>query len=199
MRSVILSCLLILLTGNAVYAQQKFKIVQLNEDYETNYIADQQGNIIRKVADKFFMPFLPGELGYFQVFQEKGKPEWCAIDIDGNILFNIYNTEIGTPSPDELREGKIRIVDDSGRIGFGNEKGEVVIPPQFEMVSSFYNGKAIIGGKCRKVPWGDHHEDGCEHYSISCQKHGYIDSTGTVVKFGDIDFETIRKEIGWKP
>ena len=74
------------------------------------------------------------------------------------ILFEVYNqgNEI---NPDYLVENKIRIVDENQKIGFANEKGQIIIKPQFEMVTSFHNGKAIIAESCEKIPWKKHTEE----------------------------------------
>jgi hypothetical protein len=86
------------------------------------------------------------------------------------------------------------------RIGFANEKRQIVIKPQFELVSSFHNGKAIIGTDCKKMLWDEHEkEEDCHHYSIFCKKFGYINEKGEVVKLGNYTFEEIKTEIDWKP
>ncbi|MDY3521964.1 WG repeat-containing protein [Riemerella anatipestifer] len=75
----------------------------------------------------------------------------------------------------------------------------IIIPPQFEMVSSFNKGKAIIAEKCVRKPWIEHpKENDCQHYSIECQKHGYINKKGKIIKFGNFTFEEIQNQINWK-
>ena len=121
---------------------------------------------------------------------------WAAIDAKEKILFNVYNASNGEPNPDILVEGKIRIVNSDNLIGFANSNGQVVIKPQFESVSTFYKGKAIIGKNCKEVPWDKHEsENGCHHYLIVCRKHGYINTKGVVIKLGNFTFEKIMKEI----
>jgi predicted Rdx family selenoprotein len=141
------------------------------------------------------------KLGYFAVFMIADTTGMFAIDVDEKILFEVYNRDVGVPYPDELIEGKIRIVDNDDRIGFANEFGQVVIEPQFEVATTFNKGKAIIGKECIKVPW--HTEDGqaddCIRYSIECEKFGYIDANGQIKKIGDYTFDEIQEEINWTP
>lgn len=46
--------------------------------------------------------------------------------------------------PDYLSEGLMRIQDSNGKIGYADEKGEVVIPPQFAFGHPFKNGQAKV-------------------------------------------------------
>lgn len=140
------------------------------------------------------------DYGYFAVFIMADTQGMFAIDVDENILFEVFNQEVGVPYPDELMEGKIRIVDNDDRVGFANEFGQVVIEPQFEVATSFNKGKAIIGRECRKIPWhNDDDEKGdCTHYSIECKEYGYIDSKGDIKKIGQYTFDQIQEEIEWE-
>ena len=125
-----------------------------------------------------------------------GRIRW-AIDLKENYLFEVYNTSPGEPSPDELIDGKIRIVDKQGRLGFANAKGEIIIKPQFEFATEFSNGKAIIGQSCKKVLW-DKHQDGIDnHYSILCDRYGYINEEGQITELGNFTYEEIAKKINF--
>ncbi|HVK96899.1 MAG TPA: WG repeat-containing protein [Flavisolibacter sp.] len=185
-----------------LYGQKKFKVVEKETDtWRSIYsLIDEQGKVIRELdTAKYYMCFNTDQYVYFGIFGVKGRSGWTAIDADENILFKIYNTSFGEPSPDYLVENKIRIVDEQEKIGFANNKGEIIIRPQYEMATAFHKGKAIIGEKCRKVPWGEHEkESGCHHYSIECGKYGYINEKGKELKMGTFSFEQIMKEINWK-
>ncbi len=163
-------------------------------------LVDEQGKLIRQLdTSKYYVSFNNGQFGYFAVFGKKESSGWTAIDANENELFKVYNTSFGEPSPDDLIENKIRIVDENGKIGFANNKGEIIIKPQFEIATSFHNGKAIIGEICKKVPWDEHaKETDCHHYSIECKTHGFINEKGIVIKKGEYSFEQIMKEIDWK-
>lgn len=188
-----------LLLKTACFSQTKFQIVTQNDDYETYYVADGKGEIIKQLDTIYHLAFQSETMGYFHVFAIEGQKGWCAIDFNEKILFHVYNTENGTPSPDEIVNDRIRIVEND-LVGFANEKGEIVIKPQFEIASGFNNGHAIIAKKCSLVPWDleEHLAGTCEHYSTVCEQHGYIDLTGKIIKFGDFTFEEMAKKAGWK-
>jgi len=165
-------------------------------------MVDEEGKTI-KVLDtaKYSISFNDESYRYFAVFGIKGEKEWCAIDSNEKILFKVYNTSFGEPSPDEIIDNKIRIVDKNNKIGFADYKGTIIIKPQFEIATSFYEGKAIIGEICDKVPWElpeeQSHSD-CHHYSIVCKKHGFINNKGKIIELGNYTFEEIQKKINWK-
>ena len=183
------------------FSQKKFQIVYQNNDYYTPYIADKNGNIIKKLDSSIYgLNYRPETLGYFSIFSLKDEnSNWTAIDINEKRLFNVLNTEYGTPSPDDLIENKIRIVDENKKIGFANSKGEIIIPPKYEQVSTFHKGKAIIGQRCKLIPWIEHpKENDCHHYSVKCEEHGYINEKGEIIELGKFTFEEIANKIKWK-
>ena len=90
-------------------------------------------------------------------------------------------------------------MNDEGKIGFANKKGKIIISPEFEQVTNFHKGKAIIGKECTKIPWLDHPtESDCNHYSVKCEKNGYINRKGKMIELGNFTFEEIANKIGWK-
>lgn len=182
----------------SVISAQKFQIIYRNNNYSTAYIADKNGKIIKKLDDSFGLNYRPGTMGYFSIFAINGEEGWTAVDINGKKLFQVLNSEIGTPSPDDVIDGKIRIVGKNGKIGFADEKGKVIIRPQFEEVSSFHKGKAIIGEGCKAIPWTHSQETDCRHYYTQCKKYGYIDEKGKIIEFGEYTFEEIAKKIKWE-
>ena len=185
------------------FSQERFKVVERYPGGSQILfdLIDEDGNLIRTLdKDKYFPISLNQEgYGYFAIFGFYEKSGWYAIDANENIIFQVYNTSFGEPSPDNLIENKIRIVDKMGLIGYANQLGEIIIEPQFEIASSFHNNKAIIGSTCKKEPIGEHDEKGgCEHFSITCQQNGYINTDGEIRKIGDYTFEEIMEEIGWQ-
>ena len=184
-------------------AQIKFKVdVKETNTWRNIYSLIDEKNKTIKVLDsaKYYVSMSGSDFGYFAIFGKKNHAGWSAIDSNENVLFQVYNTSFGEPTPDYLIEYKIRIIDESDKIGFANDKGRIIIPPQFEIATSFHNGKAIIGSKCEKIPWNEHAKEGdCHHYSIICKNHGYINEAGKILKIGNYQFEEIQKEIDWKP
>ena len=183
--------------------QTKFKIkeVETKNWKSIYYIVDEKGKMIKELDSAKYITYMDYdfEYKYFTIFLIKGEKGWCAIDKDENILFKVYNTSFGEPSPDKLVDNKIRIVDSNDKIGFADYKGNIIIRPQFEIATSFYKDKAIIGEICEKIPWNEHaKESDCHHYSIVCKKYGYINNKGEIVEIGNYKFEEIQKKIEWK-
>lgn len=186
-----------------INAQIKFKVEEREtETWRSIYsLIDEKGKTIKVLDSAKYYHCISGfEYGYFAIFGKKDNPGWSAIDSNENVLFQVYNTSFGEPSPDYLIENKIRIVGENYKIGFANDKGKIIIKPKFEIASSFHKGKAIIGEKCEKILWDKHAKEGdCHHYSIECKNYGYINEKGEVLKLGKYKFEKIAKEINWKP
>jgi hypothetical protein len=139
---------------NLLYGQKKFKVVakETGTWRDIYCLVDEQGKLIRELdTAKYYVCFNNEQYVYFAIFGIKNSPRWTAIDADENVLFQVYNTSFGEPSPDNLIEDKIRIVDENNKIGFANNKGTIIIKPLFEVATSFHKGKAIIGDKCKKT------------------------------------------------
>ncbi|MDY3521960.1 hypothetical protein PG614_09995 [Riemerella anatipestifer] len=107
-------------------SQEQYQVIYLDEDYKTSYIADKNRNVIKKLDDSYGLNYRPETMGYFSIFSIAGEDGWTAIDINENKLFKVYNTEFGTPSPDDIIENRIRIVNSKGKIGFANKKGKII-------------------------------------------------------------------------
>lgn len=174
-------------------------IVNSKSTKDTTYyfLLDKKGDTVLKLDPKKYFVCFSDTVENFLVVAPRNRKGWWAIDLKENFLFQVYNTSLGEPSPDELNDGEIRIVDEQGKIGFANDKGEITIKPQFEFVTEFSNGKAIIGQGCKKVPW-DKHQDGIDdYYSILCDKYGYINKKGEIIKLGNFSYDEIVKKINF--
>jgi hypothetical protein len=68
------------------------------------------------------------------------KPGFYAINRKEVILFEVLAYDNG---PDEFKDGLVRIRKD-GKIGFANEKGEIIISPQFDAALPFSKGYAAV-------------------------------------------------------
>lgn len=100
-------------------------------------------------------------------FMLNKQGDCIAIDNTGKYLYNVKWFENG---PDYIVDGLFRIIID-GKTGFANEKGEIIIPPQFACTSPFENGKARVTYECVLVP-------NREHISMQSDTWFYIDTTG---------------------
>lgn len=198
----LLSALILLFLHSNLFSQTKFKIVSTEtNDSIGHFYLKKQNDKKHKILNKDLYLFSPfsSKYGYFAVVSRKDFNGWAAIDFNENILFSVYNAANNEPNPDKLIENKIRIIDANNKIGFADKFGKIVIKPQYESVTSFHNGKAIIADECSKVFWDNNsHTDGYEHYSIQCKNHGYIDKSGKIIKFGQYSFDEIQKQINWK-
>lgn len=167
------------------------KYIVVNNGYIYSVVNFKNDTILKLDSAKYFVCF-DDTVENFLIVAPKTRKGWWAIDFDENYLFQVYNTIHGEPSPDEITNGRIRIVDEQGKIGFANEKGEIIIKPQFEQVTAFYKGFAIIGQDCRIIPWDTIHSvSDCHHYSISCLKNGYIDKDGIIIEIGSLTFDEL--------
>lgn len=165
-------------------------------------LVNQDGETIRTLdTTKYFSIDLNNnDYGHFAIFQLNDRQGFYAINSNEEILFKVFNTTMGEINPDYPVENKIRIIDESGRIGFANQEGEIVIEPQFEMVTAFFQNKAIIGEGCKVVLLNTPEEEsGDYHYSTNCSRYGYINENGKILEIGAYSFEEIMDKIQWKP
>jgi hypothetical protein len=104
---------------------------------------NQRGDTVTRLDRSKYYVCFSDTIQYFAIVGIKNKKGWWAIDRNERPLFEVYNTSSDEPSPDELREGLIRIVNNSGQIEFAKYNGKIVIKPQFEAASSFYREKQL--------------------------------------------------------
>ncbi len=99
------------------------------------------------------------------------KYKWVAINKKDSIILTPYIFDNG---PDYLDNGLFRFVE-NGKIGFANEKGQKVIPAQFDFAFSFSEGLAAfsVGGKMEK--WDS------EHSTWNGGLWGFVNKKGQVV------------------
>lgn len=91
-----------------------------------------------------------------------------GIDRRERVLFRVHVFDNG---PDYPAEGLFRIVGDSGRLGYADTLGRVVIPPRFGAAFPFERGRARVGRRCRVQSDG-------EHSWWECAAWYYVDHTG---------------------
>ncbi len=192
---------LFMTTAGLSQKRSNYLLVQYDTSGKQPYgyvITNPKGDTVTRLDTAKYYVCFSDTIEYFAIVGIKNKKGWWAIDKNENILFEVYNTSSGEPTPDVLREKMIRIVGENELIGFANEKGKVVIKPQFEAVSSFYKGKALIGKKCRQVLWCCEGEHSDKHYITECKQTGYINKKGQILYIGYQTFEQTQRKIGWK-
>jgi hypothetical protein len=106
--------------------------------------------------------------------KENTNSKTVGIDKMENVLFDVYFFDNW---PDEISDGLFR-VKRNGKIGYANEKGEVVIPCQFECAHPFENNKAMVTFDCNLVCA----DKDCEHERMESDSWFYIDKKGNRLK-----------------
>ncbi len=100
------------------------------------------------------------------------KKKICkAIDKSGNTLYEVKWYDNG---PDYISEGLFRIIVE-GKTGYANERGEIVIEPQYACTNPFVNGKARVSFECELV-------DDEEHKIMKSENWFYIDKEGKKIE-----------------
>jgi hypothetical protein len=99
------------------------------------------------------------------------KSKWVAVNKRQKILYEVFNYD---NSPDEFREGLHRFLE-NGKMGFANQKGQKVIPAQFDFVFPFENGKAKFCNECVPEKKGD-----MNFYNPKKGKWGEVDKQGKI-------------------
>ncbi|WP_152286642.1 WG repeat-containing protein [Flavicella marina] len=108
----------------------------------------------------------------FGIVIKKEPQSLIGINRKGETLFEVYPYDNG---PDEFHDGLLRIMK-NGKIGFANEKGEIIIKPQFECASIFENAIATVSNDCYLY----YDQDG--HLRSESESWFKIDKTGKRIK-----------------
>ncbi len=106
--------------------------------------------------------------GVASVIDEQG---WAFINTQGKVIIRPFIFDNG---PDYFIEGLSRFVQ-HGKIGFINEKYEIIIPAQFDFVRPFNKGMAAFCTGCQTVKFDD------EHSIIRGGTWGYINKEGHIL------------------
>ena len=197
-----LALIILILFSNNLFSQGTDSVYKIGRTYKGDVVEysfiNKKGDTIKKLDSDKYYSTLNIEFKNFAVFGIKGKKGWTAIDINEKHLFEVYNKYSGEPSPDDLTEDRIRIVGENGKIGYADEKGKIIIKPQFVFATHFSKGFAIVGSKCQKISNPHNNEADCQHVSIKCDQYGYIDKSGSIIKLGNYTFKEIKGEINWQ-
>lgn len=97
---------------------------------------------------------------------------WVGIDRNENILFDLVSFDNG---PDYFNEGLVR-VQRNGKMGYANDKGEVVIPCQYAFARWFDNGVAEVTLEAKE------YLDMDDHPRVESDSWFEIDKQGNRVK-----------------
>lgn len=98
--------------------------------------------------------------------------EIAYVDRAGAVILYPFVFDNG---PDAFSEGLSRYTE-NGKVGFINEKLEIVIPAQFDWASPFKNGTADVCKGCQQV----YPDETKEHSRMEGGDWGTVDKNGTV-------------------
>jgi len=126
---------------------------------------DARGKVVLEARFTAAMPF-SGE-GIAAVLDERG---WAYLDDTGKVVMRPLVVDNG---PDYFREGLARFAVES-RLGFFDQRGQVVIPPAFSFALPFSEGLAAFCVGCQEVAEG-------EHQAMRGGRWGFINRKGEPV------------------
>lgn len=198
---ILIACLLYSISSQS---QNSDSILIMHSDWKFGmqsqnfYFLNNSGDTILKLDSSKYLTCESDTFKHFAIVSFKGKSGWWAIDRSERVLFEVLNASLTEPAPDELQEGFIRIINEKRQIGFANEKGKIVITPQFEWVTAFHKGKAIFGNQCKTEPMMMDGKISKEHLEIKCRKYGYINKQGKIKNKASNTFDELAKIIGWR-
>lgn len=167
----LLTLVLLMTTCTAAHAQKKKKdfLVRYCDDHDACGYKDSSSVIVIP-AGKYFYLFT--DTFYKTAIVQDTKEGIVAIDRKGNILYHVFVFDNG---PDYEEEGLYRICE-NGKYGFASLSG-VVIPPTFDFVYPFSDGRAVYVSGC-----SFQRDDSGEHTEIVGGTYGYIDQRGRVLR-----------------
>ena len=110
-----------------------------DERAERSGYKTRAGKIALPARYKDAMPFGPGGVAAVRLDDPRSTTPWRFIDPSGKVLATPYPFDNG---PDYWQEGRARIVDGRGKIGFIAATGEIVVPPTYDFAYPFCHGSA---------------------------------------------------------
>jgi hypothetical protein len=133
---------------------------------------NSQGDTVIPLG-KYYYCFTDTLRDFAIVWEKKGAAAGSLIGIDRQEkkLFDVFWFDNG---PDYISEGLFRI-QKNGKIGYANEKGEIIIEPQYACAFPFEQGKAKVAFTCKTIPDG-------EHQSWESENWLYIDTKGKEIR-----------------
>lgn len=126
---------------------------------------DGAGNVVIQPRYQVAQEFSPE--GIAAVADERG---WAYIDASARVVIRPMVVDNG---PDEFSENLARFRQ-SGKTGFFDRRGQVVIPPGFTFAFPFSDGRAAVCAGCVEKKEG-------EHRAITGGRWGYINARGDLV------------------
>lgn len=134
------------------------------------YLNQQGDTVISKHEFQILFSEIFVNFAFVYDAQKFGK-EIVAINRDKKVVFEAFMYDNG---PDYFAEGLFRIKQ-NGKIGFANEKGEIIIPAIYDCAYPFEDGMAKVSLSCETIT------DGFEHYGWESKEWFFINLKGEKV------------------
>jgi hypothetical protein len=146
--SLLCLSLIVLLCDSIDQKDVLFKICHPSDEAACGYVSSRGDTVI---AIGTYEYCFTDTLKYMAIVLKKSG-ELMAIDRQGRELFEVMWYDNG---PDYFADGLIRIIK-NGKIGYADDKGRMVIAPQFQCALPFANGRARVALTCKTVLEGEH-------------------------------------------
>ena len=175
-------------TSNLICYEQKHNKIKYS-------FKNQKGGTVLGLDSSVFERCFTDTLQYFAIVKYKNKKGFSAIDKNKKVLFSVFDNSGQGTYPDIVNEGMIRIVNDIGKIGFANFKGEIIIPPTFDYAEKFYKNSSIVGNECKNKIVGEYETVEGKFgsmYEFTCVKAGYIDNFGKRYLWGEYSVHDLK-------
>lgn len=121
-------------------------------EYDCYVYVNKAGDVVVDRNDFQIIMYAEDTVTTFFWGVKNGDSKIRAYNVEGQVIFDAFNYDNG---PDYLSEGLFRI-EINGKIGYANEKGEVVIPAQYDCAMPFENGLAKVAYSCKVTPIGEY-------------------------------------------
>lgn len=154
------------------------KMADANGVVATDLLMFEDGDLVGFKHSESGKIILPAQYQFSYGFEASSglaavvdKDGWYYINVTGARVYKPYIYDNG---PDYPSDGLSRIVDEHGHVGYIDDKGELIISPQFDWASPFEDGVAQFCEGCKEEAV---HDD--EHTVMVGGRWGTITKDGT--------------------
>jgi hypothetical protein len=147
-------------------------------DPETSLVGFKDGSGKTLIPPQYENAFDFNVYGITDIFEEKSK-SWYKINTSGKRLVKSYFFDNG---PDYYVSGFSRF-ESEGKIGFVNEKSEIIIPARFDWATPFFFSMpiSVVCVGCRPEKYGHEDDHGCDHSEMKGGKWGVVSKNNVLV------------------
>lgn len=195
--------ILVLFFCSACTSAQKpndFWVAKEQKNSKSKYVfINTQGQIVMQLDSDQYEKCYTDTMMHFAIVKFKHKKGFWAIDKNKKIIFEVYDKNGDATLPDALNCKMIRITDGSKKIGFANDRGQIIVKPIYDYATDFYQDKAVIGNKCEVKIVGcaepSHPGGDSNIYDLVCKNYGYLDINGKLHLWGKYSQNDLESKI----